>query len=276
MIFSIFEKMKKKIFQILFILLSVSAIHAQKSIRVGYIDMEYILQNVPEYQEAQNQLDNRVQEWRVEAEQKLKSVDDMRKKLDNERALLTAELIEDREEEIAYMEQQARDYQQKRFGPNGDYIIQKKQLVRPVQDQVFSAVQEIAKLRNFDFIFDRTSEIGMIYADQQYDVSDLVLRTIKRTANREQLEGKDEIEQMEIREDLSLEQEEQLTEREQMIEQRKRERDSISAARKKEYDSIRSAKQAEFEARRKRILEERQRKRDSIVQARQTKNDTIN
>ncbi len=276
MIFSIFEKMKRNIFQIIFILLSVSAIQAQKSIRVGYIDMEYILQNVPEYQEAQNQLDNRVQEWRVDAEQKLKNVEDMRKKLDNERALLTTELIEDREEEIAYMEQQARDYQQKRFGPNGDYMIQKKQLVRPVQDQVFAAVQEIAKLRNFDFIFDRTSEIGMIYADQQYDVSDLVLRTIKRTANREQLEGKDEIEQMEKREDLSLEQEEQVTEREQMIEQRKRERDSIAAARKKEYDSIRSAKQAEFEARRKRILEERQRKRDSIVQARQQKNDTIN
>ncbi len=276
MIFSIFEKMKRNIFQIVFILLSVSAIQAQKNIRVGYIDMEYILQNVPEYQEAQNQLDNRVQEWRVDAEQKLKNVEDMRKKLDNERALLTTELIEDREEEIAYMEQQARDYQQKRFGPNGDYMIQKKQLVRPVQDQVFAAVQEIAKLRNFDFIFDRTSEIGMIYADQQYDVSDLVLRTIKRTANREQLEGKDEIEQMEKREDLSLEQEEQVTEREQMIEQRKRERDSIAAARKKEYDSIRSAKQAEFEARRKRILEERQRKRDSIVQARQQKNDTIN
>ncbi len=276
MIFSIFEKMKRNIFQIVFILLSVSAIQAQKNIRVGYIDMEYILQNVPEYQEAQNQLDNRVQEWRVDAEQKLKNVEDMRKKLDNERALLTTELIEDREEEIAYMEQQARDYQQKRFGPNGDYMIQKKQLVRPVQDQVFAAVQEIAKLRNFDFIFDRTSEIGMIYADQQYDVSDLVLRTIKRTANREQLEGKDEIEQMEKREDLSLEQEEQVTEREQMIEQRKRERDSIAAARKKEYDSIRSAKQAEFEARRKRILEERQSKRDSIVQARQQKNDTIN
>ncbi|MAM17999.1 MAG: OmpH family outer membrane protein [Bacteroidota bacterium] len=268
--------MNKNIFKILIILLSVSALHAQKSIRVGYIDMEYILQNVPEYQEAQNQLDNRVQDWKKEAEQKLQKVTDMRQKLDNERALLTAELIEDREEEISYMEQQARDYQQKRFGPNGDYIIQKKQLVRPVQDQVFAAVQEIAKLRNFDFIFDRTSEIGMIYADQQYDVSDLVLRTIKRTANREQLEGKEEIQEMEKKEELSIEQEEQLTEREQMIEQRKKERDSLAAARKKEYDSIRSAKQAEFEARRKRILEERQRKRDSIVQARQQKNDTIN
>lgn len=102
-----------------------------------------------------------------------------------------------------------------------------------MQDQVFAAVQEIAKLRNFDFIFDRTSEIGMIYADQQYDVSDLVLRTIKRTANRKQLEGKEEIQEMEKKEELSIEQEEQLTEREQMIEQRKKERDSLAAARKK-------------------------------------------
>lgn len=268
--------MKKLIFSILALLLfSVASVSAQKSIRLGYIDMEYILQNVPEYQEAQNQLENRVQEWKKESEAKMRVVNNMKTKLDNERALLTKELIEEREDEIKYLEDQALEYQQNRFGPNGDYINQKKQLVRPIQDQVFAAVQEIAKNRNLDFVFDRTSDIGMIYADQQYDVSELVLRTIKRTANRQQLEGKDEIAEMEKAEDRTIEQEESITEREQLVEERKKEREAIIEERQKERDSIRAAKQKEFDERRAKILKERERKRDSILQAREKKNDTI-
>ncbi|MUP44486.1 OmpH family outer membrane protein [Gramella sp. BOM4] len=269
--------MKKNIFTILAIIgLGLASVHAQKSIRLGYIDMEYILQNVPEYQEANKQLDNRVQEWKAEAEAKLKKVEEMRASLDNERPLLTKELIEDREEEISYMEQQARKYQQDRFGPNGDYIIQKKQLVRPIQDQVFTAVQQIAENRNLDFVFDRTSDIGMIYADKQYDVSELVLRTIQRTANREQLQGRDEIEEMEEAEARTPEQQDAIDEREQLVEERKNEREAYIEEKKRERDSIRAAKQREFEERRQKILAERERKRDSILQAREKKNDTIN
>lgn len=249
---------------------------AQKSIRLGYIDMEYILENVPEYQEANRQLENRVQEWKTEAEAKLRKVEEMRTSLNNERALLTKELVEEREEEISYIEKQARDYQQNRFGPNGDYIIQKKQLVRPIQDQVFAAVQQIAETRNLDFVFDRTSDIGMIYADKQYDVSELVLRTIKRTANREQLDSKEEIAEMEKAEERTPEQEDAITEREQLVEQRKSEREALIEEKKKERDSIRTARQKEFEERRARILEERERKRDSILKAREKKTDTIN
>ncbi len=268
--------MKKRIFSILSILLlSAATLSAQKSIRLGYIDMEYILQNVPEYKEAQNQLENRVQEWKKEAEAKMRVVNNMKIKLENESALLTKELIEEREDEIQYLENQAMEYQQNRFGPNGDYINQKKQLVRPIQDQVFAAVQEIAKNRNLDFVFDRTSDIGMIYADQQYDVSELVLRTIKRTANREQLEGKEEITEMEKAEDRTIEQEEAITEREQLVEERKKEREAIIEQRKKERDSIRAAKQKEFDERRAKILAERERKKDSIMKAREKKNDTI-
>lgn len=249
---------------------------AQKSIRLGYIDMEYILENVPEYQEANRQLENRVQEWKAEAEAKLRKVEEMRTALNNERALLTKELIDEREEEISYLEKQAREYQQNRFGPNGDYIIQKKQLVRPIQDQVFAAVQQIAETRNLDFVFDRTSDIGMIYADKQYDVSELVLRTIKRTANREQLDSKEEIAEMEKAEERTPEQEDAITEREQLVEQRKSEREALIEEKKRERDSLRAARQKEFEERRARILEERERKRDSILKAREKKSDTIN
>ncbi len=269
--------MKKRIVSIIAIAaISLSTAMAQKSIRLGYIDMEYILENVPEYQEANNQLDNRVQEWKAEAEAKMRKVEDMRNSLDNERALLTKELIEEREEEISYMEQQALEYQQNRFGPNGDYIIQKKQLVRPIQDQIFSAVQQIAENRNLDFIFDRTSDIGMIYADKQYDVSETVLRTIKRTANREQLEGKDEIEEMQQAEDRTIEQDKEITEREELVEERKSEREAYLEEKKKERDSLKAARQKEFEDRRAKILAERERRKDSIMKAREKKNDTIN
>ncbi|GAA4314164.1 OmpH family outer membrane protein [Pontixanthobacter gangjinensis] len=269
--------MKKRVFTIFAIAaLSLYTASAQKSIRLGYIDMEYILENVPEYQEASRQLENRVQEWKVEAEAKLREVEDMKTRLDNERALLTKELIEEREGEIAYMEQQAREYQQKRFGPNGDYMIQKKQLVRPIQDQVFTAVQQIAENRNLDFVFDRTADIGMIYADKQYDVSETVLRTIKRTANREQLETKDEIEELERAEDRTVEQDAEITKREELVEQRQSEREAYIEEKKRERDSLRAARQKEFEERRARILAERERKKDSILKAREKKNDTIN
>jgi Skp family chaperone for outer membrane proteins len=269
--------MKKRVFTILAIAaLGLSSVSAQKTIRLGYIDMEYILENVPEYQEASRQLESRVQEWKVEAESKLSKVADMKTRLDNERALLTKELIEEREGEIAYMEQQAMEYQQNRFGPNGDYINQKKQLVRPIQDQVFSAVQQIAETRNLDFIFDRTADIGMIYADKQYDVSESVLRTIKRTANREQLETKGEIKEFEKAENRTVEQDAEVTKREELVEERKSEREAFIEEKKRERDSLKAARQKEFEERRAKILAERERKKDSILKAREKKNDTIN
>jgi Skp family chaperone for outer membrane proteins len=269
--------MKKRVFTIVAIAaLSLSSVMAQKTIRLGYIDMEYILENVPEYQEASRQLENRVQEWKSDAEAKMRKVEDMKTRLDNERALLTKELIEEREGEIAYMEQQALDFQQKRFGPNGDYILQKKQLVRPIQDQVFAAVQQIAETRNLDFIFDRSADIGMIYADKQFDVSENVLRTIKRTANREQLETKDEIKELEKAEERTPEQDKEISKREELVEQKKSEREAFIEEKKRERDSIKAARQKEFEDRRTKILAERERKKDSILNAREKKNDTIN
>ena len=139
-----------------------SSASAQKGIRIGYIDMEYILENVPEYNQASAELESKVQKWKVEIEAELKEVDEMRKDLNNERVLLTKELIEEREEDILYKEKEILEYQQKRFGPNGDLFLQKKRLVQPVQDQVFVAVQEIAKNKRYDFIFDKTADLVML------------------------------------------------------------------------------------------------------------------
>jgi len=101
--------------------------HAQRGVRIAYIDTEYILENVPEYQEATAQLEEKAQKWKNEIQAKLATVAQKRKDLSNEKALLTKELIDEREEDITFEENEILDYQQKRFGPNGDLFIQKKQ-----------------------------------------------------------------------------------------------------------------------------------------------------
>jgi Skp family chaperone for outer membrane proteins len=127
------------------------AIQAQRGARIGYIDMEYILESVPEYLEASTQLEGKVQRWKQDIDKKQKEIDLMSLNLSNERVLLTKELIDEREEEIKIKEDEMLQYQQDRFGPSGDLMIQRRQLVQPIQDQVFNIVQEIAEAKKYDF-----------------------------------------------------------------------------------------------------------------------------
>ena len=182
-------------------LLSFGTTEAQRSIRLGYVDMNYILENVPEYKEAQAQLDNKVAGWKNEIEKRNKEIDQMRKTLENERVLLTQELIKEREDEIRFMQNEILDYQQKRFGPEGDLIKQRSVLVEPIQDQVFNAVQEIAKARQYDFVLDKSSELVMLYADKRHDISDQILLSIKRSSKRNQINSR--ADKQELEEDLS-------------------------------------------------------------------------
>ncbi len=242
----------------------ISSASAQKGIRIGYIDMEYILENVPEYNQASAELESKVQKWKVEIEAELKEVDEMRKDLNNERVLLTKELIEEREEDILYKEKEILEYQQKRFGPNGDLFLQKKRLVQPVQDQVFVAVQEIAKNKRYDFIFDKTADLVMLYSADRYDISDQVLLRINRASKRKQLNNKREKKALERSEKRSAAQEKEVTDRERATLQKQSEREQLLAQRKAERDSIRAAKRKEFEERRAKLLELQKKKKDSI------------
>jgi len=244
---------------------------AQKPNRIAYIDMEYILQNVPEYQQASVQLETRVQQWKNELDTDLKKVEGMKIALEQERPLLTKELIEEREASISFEESKIAEYQQKRFGPNGDLILQKKQLIKPIQDQVFNAIQEMGELRKYDFIFDRTSNMGMVFSAEKHNISDQVLRIITRSANREQLSTRKEIAKMEEEEGRTVEEDLEITEKKQAAESAQNEREAYIEQRKKERDSIRSEKQRAFEERRAKVLEERQRKKDSIDNVRKQK-----
>jgi len=237
---------------------------AQRSLRIGYIDMDYILENVPEYQEASQQLDTKVNKWKSEIEVKLGEVEQMKKQLNNERVLLTKELIEERAEEIQFEEEQILDYQQKRFGPGGDLMLQKRQLVEPVQDQVFNAVQEIATNKKYDFVFDKSSDVVMLYTAERHDISDQVLRSITRAAKRTQVNSRKDRDELEEDEARSIEEDREITEREQAVEAKKAERAAALEQRASARDAQREARKKEFEDRRARLLEERQRKKDSL------------
>ena len=265
--------MKTNVFILLLTALLVTAFaKAQRgTARIGYIDMDYILENVPEYQEASGRLDEKVNKWKSEIEKKLGDVQEMKDELTNEKALLTKELIEERDEEIKFEEDQILDYQQKRFGPGGDLAIQRRQLVQPVQDQVFNAVQEISAAKKFDLVFDKSSDLMMLYTADRLDISDQVLRSITRSAKRNQINNKKEEKSFDIDEAKTVEQDKATQERQKEIEAKKEERQAEVDARAEERNAQKAERNRLFEERRQRLLEERQRKKDSIAAVRTAK-----
>ncbi|OIQ28834.1 MAG: hypothetical protein BM564_08720 [Bacteroidetes bacterium MedPE-SWsnd-G2] len=255
--------------------------YAQRGVRIGYIDTEYILQNVPEYQAATSQLDKKVIQWKNEIEQRLNEVAQKKKQLTNESVLLTKELYEERLEDISFEEADILDYQQKRFGPNGDLMLQKQQLIQPIQDQIFAAVQEIAGTKKYDFIFDKSADVVMLYSAERFDISELVLRSITRSSKRQQAQTKADRKAADNEEVVPVINAEQEA-RQKALDEKAAERQKLIEDRQKEQQEIRDTKAQEAEARRQKILDdrakakaerdaERKRKTDSIAASRGAK-----
>jgi Skp family chaperone for outer membrane proteins len=247
---------------ILLLFLGFKATAQSRGIKIGYIDMEYILQNVPDYSEAKNQLEQKAQKWKQDIEAKKIEIAKLNDALKTERALLTKELIEEREEEIKFQVDELLDFQQKKFGPNGDLITQKAVLVKPIQDQVFTAVQDIAEVKKYDYIFDKTSDLTMLFAAKRYDISDQVLRVITRAEKREQLSKKElkEQEKKEYQEDVADENP-ALAERKRILEEKKLAREKAASDKKEAA----LAKKAEQDAKRKELLDAKAAKKNGTV-----------
>ena len=175
---------------ILTFLLFVNITIAQRGVKIGYIDTEYILENLTDYSEVSDRLEEKAQTWKDEISQRSREIDQKKESLNSERILLTKDLIEELESEIEFEEQELNEYQQKRFGTRGDLILQKQQLIQPIQDQIFNAIKEIAKSKNYDFIFDKSSDIVMLYSNRRHDISDQILRNISRANNRKKLDSR--------------------------------------------------------------------------------------
>lgn len=181
--------MIKKYFLLILTLITVS-IYAQKPQKIGYIDMEYILENVPEYNSAQSKLDAKISKWTSSLDKLKNEVGTMKMDLSNEKALLTAELITEREEDIEIKQTDLRQLQENYFGPAGELFLLRKQIVKPVQDRIYNAVQEIAKNKKYDMILDKSDELIMLYSNNKYDVSELVLNSIVKDRRVETVKKK--------------------------------------------------------------------------------------
>ena len=215
-------------------------ITAQKAQRIAYIDMEYILDNVPEYLEAQNTLDAKVTKWRGALDKLNRYIEKTKTDLANERAILTNDLIQDKEDEITLKQEELRRLESLYFGPNGDMFLLRKQLVKPVQDQVYNSIRDIVIKRKYDFVFDKSSDLVMLYSNKKYDISELVLNDIVRERKLEENKEKRAKKRAPNKE---------LTDR-----QKKAVLDREAAIKKKEEDRLAKKKKIE-EARKKRIAD---------------------
>jgi Skp family chaperone for outer membrane proteins len=254
--------------EFLFIILSAivsTAINAQtRGNKVGYIDMEYILENVPNYTEAKAQLEQKAQKWKQEIEAKKIEINKLTEALKAERPLLTSELIEERETEIKFLETEKLDYQQKRFGPNGDLIIYKAGLVKPIQDQVFTAVQDIAEAKKYDFIFDKSSHLTILFAAKRFDISDQVIRVLNRTEKREQLTKKQlKEEQAKEEKEDAIDENPELATREKALLDKQTAREKLVADKKAAQEEAKK----NYEEKRKQLLAEREAKKNGTVVA---------
>ncbi|EAR02161.1 OmpH family outer membrane protein [Maribacter sp. HTCC2170] len=269
-------KPKTKVLLVVSLILCSAYSLAQRGVRIAYVDMEYILENVEEYRDASEQLETKVQKWKVEIEQKQSAVEQMKKDLMAEKVLLTSELIEEREEEIQILEKEMIEYQQDRFGPQGDLVLQKRQLIQPIQDQVFNEVQKIGANKKYDFIFDKSADVVMLYSEKRHDISELILRGIARTrkiskpkkkAARNRLdnfEGEEPVEEMS----------EALKERKTLAKQAEEARTKTAEEKRAEQLKIRDERKKAYDARRKKLLEEREAKKKAKTEERKKESET--
>ena len=144
----------------------------------AYVDTEYILSKIPAYENAQNKLNEYSEKWKKEIEAKFKEVENKYKAYQTEIALLSAEMKKQREDEIVNLEKEANNLRDKYFGKEGELFQKRKELVKPIQDEVYNAIKEIATEGNYGFIFDKSADMSLIYTDPKYDISDEVLKKL--------------------------------------------------------------------------------------------------
>ncbi|HMO62280.1 MAG TPA: OmpH family outer membrane protein [Ferruginibacter sp.] len=165
--------MKKLLLSVSLLLAVLCTASAQ---RYAVIDSKYILEKMPDYKEAQAKLDQFSAQWQQEIEKKQADLDKMYKDYDAEQVMLSDELRKKREDELFNRDKELRDLQRKRFGFEGDLFKKRQELIKPIQDKVYTAIQKLAVEKSYDFILDKSEGITVIFADPKLDRSDDVLK----------------------------------------------------------------------------------------------------
>ncbi len=166
-----------------------AGLQSLKAQKYAYVDTEYILENIPEFGDAQAELDDMSQRWQREIEQNYAMVEDMYKKYQAESVLLPDDIKKKREEEIIAKEQEVKELQRKYFGPEGELFQKRQELIQPIQEKVYNAIESIALTSNYAFVFDKSGGMTMLYANPKFDISDDVLDevgNVMQTVKRDQ------------------------------------------------------------------------------------------
>ena len=163
------------ILTIAFIFFGLTFVKAQK---FGYFDSEFVLSKMPEYSKAQGEIDQLTAGWQKEVEDMQRKVDEQYRVYQAEQVLLTEEMKQERLEAIKKKEVEAREYQKKVFGFGGLFFLKKQELIKPLQDKVFDAVEKVCKANRLAILFDKSAELVMIYTDPRHDYTDFILEEL--------------------------------------------------------------------------------------------------
>lgn len=256
---------------------SVEDVYAQRGIRIAYVDMEYILEQVASYRDAEDALNEKALKWQTAIELKRSEVDELKEALALERAVLAESIISDREEDIRFLESEIAADQQEKFGPKGEYVLQQELLIQPIQDQVFEAIQKIGKSKKYDFIFDKSADVVMLYSEKRHDISDLVLREIGRAVrlsqSKEDQEFNDRLKALQNEQELENETrfDQEVLDRQKELEEAQEARQKQIEDRKAENLRKREERRKEYEARKQAALEKREAQRKAAIEARSKK-----
>jgi len=169
--------MKFKVLLIVFTFFISSSAFAQ---RYGVVDTDYILKSLPEYAQAKSQVDKLSEQWSGEVSALQSELESLKDALDAERILLSPEKLEKREKGILDKQAEVLALQQKYFGPTGELFVKRNQLVQPIQDKVFGAVQEVARKRKLELVLDKSAQSGVLFVEKEKDYSDEVLNSLKQ------------------------------------------------------------------------------------------------
>ena len=157
--------------------------------KYAYVNTEYILDNIPEYKNAMQQLDNISLGWQKEIEDRYAIIDKLYKAYQAEQVLLTEEMKKRRQDEITTKEKDVKDLQKQRFGVEGDLFKKKQELVKPIQDKIYNAVKKMATDGSYAVIFDKSSDLIFLYSNPKYDKSDDILNALGYKVAKKEKEG---------------------------------------------------------------------------------------
>ncbi len=162
--------------------ITVGSFFTTQAQRFCYVDTEYILEKLPEYDGAQKSVDAFAKEWQTQIDQKYEKIERMYRDFQAEQVLLSEDMKRKREDEIINAEKAVKDFQKQKFGYEGELFIKRQELIKPIQDKVYDAIQTMATERSYNFVFDKSGTVTMLFTDPKYDKSDEILERIKEAS----------------------------------------------------------------------------------------------